>query len=263
MTQNDNNRVAIVTGAAQGIGAAIARRLSKDGFDVVIADLPGRIADIKQMAETLSKGAARAVAAGCDVKSKADVEALVKTAVDSFGHLDVMVANAGIAPVGPFLSIDEKTMQDLVDVNIKGVLWCYQAAANQMIAQGTGGRLIAASSIAGVEGYEAFGAYSMTKFAVRALNQSAAKELGKHKINCNVYCPGPVDTPMWTKIDEAISGALGAPQGSFTKQRVDNSVLGRLVTVEDVANGVAFLAGPDSSFITGESLMISGGDAIH
>jgi meso-butanediol dehydrogenase/(S,S)-butanediol dehydrogenase/diacetyl reductase len=142
MTQNDNNRVAIVTGAAQGIGAAIARRLSKDGFDVVIADLPGRIADIKQMAETLSKGAARAVAAGCDVKSKADVEALVKTAVDSFGHLDVMVANAGIAPVGPFLSIDEKTMQDLVDVNIKGVLWCYQAAANQMIAQGTGGRLI-------------------------------------------------------------------------------------------------------------------------
>ncbi|BEI86283.1 hypothetical protein CcaverHIS002_0605700 [Cutaneotrichosporon cavernicola] len=253
------NRVAVITGASQGIGAAIARRLSKDGFDLALADLDSAQPALQKLIQELG---GRAVAITCDVRNKDDVDAMVSVAVAELGRVDVMIANAGIAPVGPFLDVTVDTMDNLHAVNVRGVFLCYQAAARQMIRQGGGGKLIAACSTAGWQGYPGFSMYSASKFAVRSLNQSAAKELGKHGITCNVYCPAPVDTQMWTDIDKTLSGHLGGPQGALTDSRLKGAPMGRLVQAEDVSNLVAFLAGPDSGFISGESIVVSGADTV-
>lgn len=153
-----------------------------------------------------------------------------------------MVANAGIAPVGPLLDLTEEVYDKILAVNLKGVLFCYQAAARQMIKQGEGGRIIGlcetATRLADTSGMlhcrtegipwlwclllhvgrRRGPLLTNSKFAVRGLNQTFALELGKHKINCNVYCPSPVDTQMWTKIDETLTAAIGQPVGAITSQ---------------------------------------------
>jgi len=108
-----------------------------------------------------------------------------------------------------------------------------------------------------MRGYPQFSAYCSTKFAVRALNQSASQELAQHKILCNVYCPSPVDTNMWTVIDKSLSSAAGIPEGSVSNAKIAETPLGRLVVPEDVANLVSFFAGPDSTFMTGESILVT------
>ncbi|CAK9784969.1 acetoin reductase family protein [Cutaneotrichosporon oleaginosum] len=257
-----NSRVAIITGASQGIGAAIARRLAKDGLDLALADLEGAQPALAKLVAELNAGGGKAIAVTCDVRSKEDVDALVEKAAAELGRVDVMIANAGIAPVGPFLDVSVETMDNLHAVNVRGVFLCYQAAARQMIKQGGGGKLIAACSTAGWQGYPGFSMYSATKFAVRSLNQSAAKELGRHNITCNVYCPSPVDTQMWTDIDKTLSAQLGGQQGAITEARLKVTPMGRLVQATDVANLVSFLVGPDSNFISGESIVVSGADSV-
>lgn len=130
------------------------------------------------------------------------------------GLTPVMVANAGIGPPVDFLETTTKTMDDLWEINIRGVMYSYQAAARQMIKQGEGGRLIAASSIAGLTGVPQLGMYSASKFAVRGLNQCAAAELGKYGIACNTYNPGVVQTDMWTGLDKFYSGKAGGADGT-------------------------------------------------
>lgn len=140
----EEHKVAIVTGSAQGIGAEIAIRLAKDGYDVVLADLEGSMGNLTKVAKQAEAGrpGAKTVCIACDVTSKADVDALVESTVAQLGRLDCMVANAGIAPVGFFLDITEDMFDKITAVNVKGVLFCYQAAARQLIKQGWGGRLI-------------------------------------------------------------------------------------------------------------------------
>ncbi|GMK57191.1 hypothetical protein CspeluHIS016_0400250 [Cutaneotrichosporon spelunceum] len=254
--------VAVITGAAQGIGAAIAARLAKDGFDLALADVASAQPALAKLVADLAVDGRRVVAVTCDVRRKDDVDAMVAEAVAQLGRVDVMIANAGIAPVGPFLDVTVDTMDNLHAVNVRGVFLCYQAAARQMIKQGGGGKLIAACSTAGWQGYPGFSMYSATKFAVRSLNQSAAKELGRHGITCNVYCPSPVDTQMWTDIDKTLSAHLGGAEGTLTQSRVSVTPMGRLVRADDVANLVSFLAGPDSGFISGESIVVSGADTV-
>jgi len=150
----EEKKVAIVTGtslphqhtltlgAAQGIGEAIALRLAKDGFNVVLADLPSSEGQAAKVAKAAEAFGAKTSVIAVDVSKKAQVDALVEKTVAELGRLDVMVANAGIAPVGPFMDVSEETIDKLHAVNVKGVLFCYQAAARQMIKQGWGGRLI-------------------------------------------------------------------------------------------------------------------------
>ena len=161
-------RSAIVTGAAQGIGRAIAERLAADGFTVTVADL--RFPDLVPADLTLE----------LDVTDPAAVDAAVAAHVDSFGGLDVMVANAGIAVTAPLLETTPEQLQRVMDVNFTGVFHCYKSAARQMIAQGRGGRLIGAASVAAHRGGKWQGAYSASKFAVRGLSQSVAQELAEH-----------------------------------------------------------------------------------
>ena len=184
---------------------------------------------------------------------------MIAAVVERFGRLDVMVANAGIAQVAPLLEVTPEDFDRLMAVNLRGVFLCYTAAARQMIAQGDGGKIIGAASIAAHKGFGMLGHYSASKFAVRGLTQAAAQEWAEHGITVNAYCPGIVGTAMWELIDEKLAEHMGVPKGAALAQFSELIALGRVETPEDVASFVSYLAGPDSDYMTGQSVMIDGG----
>ena len=248
---------AVVTGAGRGIGRAIALRLARDGHAVAVNDLDKSTAE--RVAGEISETGGSAIAVPADVTDRDAVFALVDRAARELGSVDVMVANAGIAQVKTLREITRDDLARIFDVNVFGVVWCLQAAAEQMIAQGTGGKIINAASIAAHSGFAYLGHYSATKFAVRALTQAAAKELAQHKITVNAYCPGIVGTDMWDLIDAKMGPYLGNERGETLAQYSQLITLGRVQTPEDVAAFVSYLAGPDSDYMTGQSVMIDGG----
>jgi len=170
-----------------------------------------------------------------------------------------MVNNAGIAQVKPLADVTPEEVARIFKVNVEGVLWGIQSAAWKFVQRKQKGKIISASSIAGHEGFAMLGVYSATKFAVRALTQAAAKEFASHGITVNAYCPGIVGTDMWVEIDKRFAEITGAPAGATYKKYVEGIALGRAQTPEDVAGFVAFLAGPDSDYMTGQAPLIDGG----
>ena len=247
-------RVAIVTGAGQGIGAGKAKQLAADGLTVAVADLKEDTA--KKVAAEIGQGAQGYFV---DVAQKQSVFDLVAAVVKDFEHLDVMVNNAGIAKIGPLIDAEEKDISQILDINVKGDIYGIQAAAKQFQKQKTGGKIINACSIAGHQGFEMLGIYSATKFAVRGLTQTAAQELAKDKITVNAYCPGIVLTPMWDQIDAEMAKIYNLPLGASLQKNIDSIALGRGETPADVANLVSFLADPKSDYITGQSIIVDGG----
>jgi meso-butanediol dehydrogenase / (S,S)-butanediol dehydrogenase / diacetyl reductase len=250
-------RSALITGAARGIGRAIAQRLAADGLAVSVADLPAAQQELRALVNEL--GGRAAIALTLDVSDAFSVERAVEAHIAHFGGLDVMVANAGIAITAPLVETTAEQWQQTMDVNVKGVFHCYQAAAREMIKQGRGGRLIGAASVASHRGGKWQGAYSASKFAVRGLSQSVAQELAEHQITVNVYSPGVVHTPMWEGIDAEMSRRRGTEIGSEMIGMVAGIPLGRLETPNDVAGVVSFLASPDAAYITGQSIVVDGG----
>jgi meso-butanediol dehydrogenase/(S,S)-butanediol dehydrogenase/diacetyl reductase len=248
---------AVVTGAGRGIGRAIALRLARDGHAVAVNDLDKSTAE--RVAGEISETGGSAIAVPADVTDRDAVFAFVDRAARELGSVDVMVANAGMAQVKTLREITRDDLARIFDVNVFGVVWCLQAAAERMIAQGTGGKIINAASIAAHSGFAYLGHYSATKFAVRALTQAAAKELAQHKITVNAYCPGIVGTDMWDLIDEKMGPYLGNERGETLAQYSQLITLGRVQTPEDVAAFVSYLAGPDSDYMTGQSVIIDGG----
>ncbi|NUG39475.1 acetoin reductase [Lactobacillus mellis] len=247
-------RVAIVTGAGQGIGAGIAKQLAADGLTVAVADL--KEDNAKKVAAEIGQGAQGYFV---DVAQKQSVFDLVAAVVKDFEYLDVMVNNAGIAKIGPLIDAEEKDISQILDINVKGDIYGIQAAAKQFQKQKTGGKIINACSIAGHQGFEMLGIYSATKFAVRGLTQTAAQELAKDKITVNAYCPGIVLTPMWDQIDAEMAKIYNLPLGASLQKNIDSIALGRGETPADVANLVSFLADPKSDYITGQSIIVDGG----
>jgi meso-butanediol dehydrogenase / (S,S)-butanediol dehydrogenase / diacetyl reductase len=248
---------AVVTGAGRGIGRAIALRLARDGHAVAVNDVDKTTAEA--VTAEIEGAGGRAVAVPCDVTDRDAVFAMVEQAAAELGSVDVMVANAGIAQVKTLLELTPADLQRMFEVNVFGVVYCIQAAAEAMIRQGTGGKIISAASIAGHSGFDRLGHYSATKFGVRALTQAAAKELAQHKITVNAYCPGIVDTDMWVLIDEKLGNYLGLEKGQAMKQYSQLITLGRVQTPDDVAGLVSYLAGPDSDYMTGQAVVIDGG----
>ncbi|MDJ0035469.1 (S)-acetoin forming diacetyl reductase [Pantoea allii] len=250
-------RVALVTGAGQGIGEAIALRLAKDGFAVAVADF--NIETASRVAEKIEKEGSRALAIKVDVSKRDQVFHAVEEARRVLGDFNVIVNNAGVAPSTPIDEITEDVIDKVYNVNVKGVIWGIQAAVKAFASEGHGGKIINACSQAGHVGNPELAVYSSSKFAVRGLTQTAARDLAPAGITVNGFCPGIVNTPMWAEIDRQISEAAGKPVGYGTQEFAKRITLGRLSEPEDVAACVAFLAGPDSDYITGQSLLVDGG----
>lgn len=249
-------KIALVTGAGRGIGRAIALRLARDGFHVVINDI--HLENAQSVVDEIKELGRESFAVQADVSKRDEVFQMVDQAVKHFGQLDVMVSNAGIAQVKPLLEVTEEDMNKIVQINVFGVLYCLQAAAEQMKKQKRG-KIIHAASIASYKGFSLLGAYSATKFAVRGLTQAAAQELAPFGITVNAYCPGIVDTQMWDLIDEKMAHYMNLKKGEAFRQFSDSITLGRPETPEDVAKFVSYLASEDSDYMTGQSVMIDGG----
>jgi meso-butanediol dehydrogenase / (S,S)-butanediol dehydrogenase / diacetyl reductase len=254
-----DGKVAIVTGAAQGIGRAVAERFAQEGMAVTLSDVNAE--RVAETADAIAAGGGRVEAVTANVTDAASVEQLVRATVDAFGRLDVLVNNAGVGAVAPLLDTDEATWDLLMNVNAKGVLLCTQAAARQMITQGGGGRIINNASGAAkiAPGRHPLGAYAASKHAVIALTKQFGLELAPHHILVNCVCAGIVDTAMWDLIDEQVAALEHVPVGSVKQQAVESIPVGRIEQPEDVANMIAFLASDQANYITATALNVCGG----
>lgn len=257
MTHTQNGKVALVTGGGQGIGQSIAERLHADGFRVAIADL--NLETATGVAEKLDGKDGGAIAIQVDVADRGSVFAAVERAVSELGGFDVIVNNAGIAPMSPIEEITQESIEKLFSINFNGVVWGVQAAVKVFKERGHGGKIISAGSQAGHIGNPGIGLYSATKFAVRGFTQTAARDLAEYGITVNTYAPGIVRTPLMEDLARKTAKNAGKPEEWGWQQFTDGITLGRLSEPADVAGVVSFLAGPDSDYITGQSILVDGG----
>lgn len=261
MSETSNNlaRSAMVTGAARGIGKAIALRLAKDGLNVSVTDLSSAKTDLDATVKEIEALGVKSLAITMDVSNHVDVKNGVSEHTKFFGGIDVLVANAGIAITSPLVETKDEDFSKVIDINVKGVYYCYQEVGKAMIAQGRGGRLIAAASVASHRAGKWQSAYSASKFAVRGMSQSLAQELAEYGITVNVYSPGVIDTKMWEAIDTDINKRKDQEKGTAFEEMLDAIALHRHGKPNDVAGAVSFLASEDSSYITGQSIVVDGG----
>ncbi|KAI0746790.1 acetoin reductase family protein [Daedaleopsis nitida] len=258
MVADTPKRVVIITGAAQGIGRAIATRLAKDGLDLGLFELPQCRDLLEDLAGTLRQEfGTRVVTVYGDVSVEDEVKRLVDTVVQQLGDLYAMIANAGVVWAYPLHETPTGLFEKTMDVNVKGVFFSYKYAALRMIEQGKGGRLIGAASIAGKVGIPEEAAYCASKFAVRGMTQCAAMDYAKYGITANTYAPGGTNTSLMKRCDEEVCERRGQPVGSFVG--TFSNLLGRLAEPEDIAKLVSFLVSEDSAFITGQSYTVDGG----
>ncbi|KAJ3802210.1 3-oxoacyl-reductase [Lentinula aff. detonsa] len=255
------SKSAIVTGAGQGIGKAIALRLAQDGFDICVNDLEMNSGMVTNVVEDIKALGRKAVPAYGDVSKLPQVEAMVDTSVNQLGTLDVIVANAGIAHVQWAMDAKEADIQRLFEVNFSGVVYSDQAAARQFVKQGSGGKIINAASVVSFRPFPMIPIYSATKAAVRSFTQSLAMELADHKITVNAYAPGVVDSSMWETIDRGMGEINGLPKGENFQKTKSTITMGRTSVPEDVAKMVSFLASSDSDYVTGQTMLVDGGIA--
>jgi meso-butanediol dehydrogenase/(S,S)-butanediol dehydrogenase/diacetyl reductase len=255
------DKVVIVTGGAGGIGTAACRAIAAEGGKIVVADLDAAAAESVAAEITADGGSATSV--GVDVTDRSQVEAMVQTAVDAFGALNVIFNNAGMNRPRSFMDVDEANFDEIVRVNTWGVILCTQEAARQMIAQGSGGKIINTGSIASRQGYWEFVPYCVAKFGTLAVTQATARGLIEHGITVNAFAPGVVDTPMWIGLNEDIRAidnraADADPMSEFAT----NTLIGRPATPAELAPFLVYLASDESDYMTGQMYMVDGGQIL-
>lgn len=251
-------KVAVVTGAGQGNGRAIALRLASTGASVFCTDLrPDLLQDLEQEG---TKSGFDIETGIYDARLPSDASNLISRVSKKYGGLDIMVNNAGGIKAQPFLEVTEETWDWTIDLNLKGLFFHMQSAAIQMVQQGSG-TIINLASVAGIDpGLTLSPPYAASKSAVMNLTKSAAVKLAEFGITVNAVAPGIVKTAFNTTLDNEIGVATeNLPQGEWLRLRAAGIPLGRISVPEDVAGVVAFLAGPDGSYITGETITVSGG----
>ena len=245
MAQGLAGKVALVTGAARGIGRAIALRLAQDGAAVVV-NYSGTAQQAQETVGLIEQGGRHAVAVQADVGKVADVKRLFDACFEKFGRLDILVNNAGVMFTKPVVEVGEEEFDRLFAVNVKGAFFCCQQAAKRMAE---GGRIINLSSSTTALMLPGYAAYVATKGAVEQFSHVLAKELGQKKITVNVVSPGPTDTDLF-----------GQGKSEEQKQRfAQMAALGRLGQPQDIADVVALLAGEDARWITGQNIRANGG----
>jgi meso-butanediol dehydrogenase / (S,S)-butanediol dehydrogenase / diacetyl reductase len=251
-----DGKVALVTGAGQGIGKAVALRLARDGAAVVAADV--KLDAAQQTAEEVSALGGAAMAVAVDVRDVEQIQAMVDATVERFGRIDILVPCAGITQIKKMQELSVEEWDRMFAVNTRGLFFTIQRAAEAMIRQG-GGAIVTVASVAGLGPRPFFVHYAASKAAVISITRSAAAMLAPHDIKVNTVCPGIVGTAMWDQIDEEMAREFGESLGQYRRQRLAGIPLGRFQTAEDVANTVAFLASPEAGNITGQSLNVDGG----
>ena len=257
-----DGRVCLVTGAARGIGRAIGEALLDEGADVCFADIDAEKAG--EVAETnrqrAAEGGGRVMSCGVDVTDRDAVRGMIDKVVSDFGRLDVKFNNAGVNRPMNFLEVTEDNWNYIMGVNGLGVLIGMQEAANQMIAQGHGGKIINTASIASRQGFDNVAPYCASKWAVVSLTQSGARDLAKHNITVTGFAPGVVHTEMWDSVDRDLMeiGASEVP-GQAMEEFASDILRGRVAKPEDITGTTTFLASPESDYMTGQIVMIDGG----
>jgi NAD(P)-dependent dehydrogenase (short-subunit alcohol dehydrogenase family) len=252
-----DGKVALVTGAASGIGAATALALAKSGYHVAVADIVA--AGAEKTAQEVRKLGRQAEAIVCDVRNKDDTYRMVETAARSLGDVDLLVNNAAVVRLGPLANFPEQDWRELFRVNVDGVLFCSQAVLPGMLSRRKG-NIVNISSWNGKLGAPNFGAYSATKAVVISLTQALAREVASQGIRVNAVCPGIIaDTPMRRQVEQE-GQALGLPP---SEERAKIIPMGRLGRPEDIANAVVFLASEEAAYMTGQAVNVTGGLWLH
>jgi 3-hydroxybutyrate dehydrogenase len=252
------DKVAVVTGAASGIGKQIARTFAAEGVKIVIADLNQRGADAT--AEELDPSRKRAVGVAMDVSSEAQVEAGMAKAIAAFGRLDILVSNAGIQIVAPVDQFEFAKWKQLLAIHLDGAFLTTRAALRQMYQQGTGGSIIYMGSVHSKEASALKAPYVTAKHGLIGLAKVIAKEGAKHGVRANVICPGFVRTPLVDKQIPEQAKELGISEQEVVKNvMLKETVDGEFTTVQDVAEAALFLAAFESNALTGQSLVVSHG----
>jgi len=249
-------KVAVVTGGARGIGAAIVEGFAQEGANVVIADIEFDVAE--KLAEKLRRGKVKVLAVETDVTKKGDADNLVSTTLKEFTKIDILVNNAGIVRNIMFVDLREEDWDRVNDVNAKGIYLVARAVVPHMIAAREG-KIVNTSSILGKEAWEGVSSYCASKFAVLGITQALATELAKYNINVNAVCPGIVRTPMWEVMLDILSEREGRPREEIWDSQRELVPLKRTQTPEDIANVVLFLSSEVSRNMTGEAISINGG----
>ena len=257
-----NGKVALVTGAAQGMGRAIAMRLANEGTSVVATDINGRL--VEQTSIDIRELGHEAIAVEADIGDIEDINRVVDEALNAFGHIDILVNNAGVTRYADIMDLTVEDWDRIHRVNARGVFFCLQRVAREMINGGQGGRIINIASIAG-KGYSGTSnaAYAASKGAVLAMTHIAAHQLGGYDINVNAICPGITRTAMSQASIVQRSEDLGIPLDELEEQRNAIIPIGRANEPEDIAEMAAFLAGPGSRNITGQAFNVDGGLVMH
>jgi meso-butanediol dehydrogenase/(S,S)-butanediol dehydrogenase/diacetyl reductase len=255
-------RSCIVTGGARGIGRAIGEALLDEGSSVCFADLDDERAYevVKANEDRAAQNDAKVIAAKVDVCDRQQVRDMISKTVDAFGKLDVKFNNAGINKPMNFLDVTEDSWRQIMDINGLGVLIGMQEAAEQMIEQGIGGKIINTASIASRQGFDNVAPYCASKFAVVSLTQSGARARAKHNITVTGFAPGVVATEMWEQVDQDLMeiGASDRP-GQAMEEFASEILKGRVATTKDITGTTNFLASSDSDYMTGQIVMIDGG----
>ncbi|MBI2912708.1 MAG: SDR family oxidoreductase [Chloroflexi bacterium] len=256
------DRVALITGAGRGIGQGIALRFANEGAKLALVDIEASY--LEDTASKLRQTKAEFESYQGDVSVTTDVERFFGQAIERFGRIDVCVNNAGIGnPPLPLAQMTDEGFDRTIAVNLRGVFLCMRAAAQQMIKQGQGGRIISVSSQAGKTGFALLGPYCATKAGVILLTQAMAKELGPHKITVNAICPGTIDTPLLRGGLDPILKATGQTLEQWALKNGPPIPLGRIGYPADVAKLVTFLASDEGDYMTGQAINITGGQEMH
>lgn len=251
----------LVTGAASGIGKAIAQRLARDGAIIAMTDLNGeRLADAYKDVVAISQQSIQLI---MDVTDEAQIGACISQITNEFGGIDVLCSNAGVSSMNRFIDLTEEEWDWNFDVNVKSVWRITKHVAPVMMKQQSG-TIVVTASMASKLGAPYLSHYAASKFAVLGYVQSIAHELAEYGVTVNAVCPGLVKTPMQDReiVWEAQLRGISDPE-DVRKQYIDTTPLKRLCTPEDVANVVSFLASSDSSFMTGQGINVTGGICVH
>lgn len=262
---NLDGQVAVVTGAASGIGKGIAQRLFQEGASVVAVDLDGKATE--SLIQEVVKQGKRGLALKADVSNEKDVRRMVEETFKNLGQIDILVNNAGVGTTGLIIDHSVEDWEKSMGVNLKGTFLCSRAVAKEMIPRKRG-RIVNIASIGGKEGEEFIGGYCASKFGVIGLTQVLAKELGRHRITVNAVCPGYIWTPMWEKMaiwfkESFPALASKTPQEIFEARVKSVTPLRRPQTAEDIAGLVAFLVSEEAKNITGQAINVDGGARMH